>query len=169
MIRFWNTVQFLALDHAEQDMHELCQRELVQEMNRRQTVKGEEDPRSHVRNWNVVLRHSLNLFHRVIGLSDFLGNFSGFLLQSFQGLDQLIVLENVSFGCVELVEQLVFKVSEFHAEFTLQLDNVIPLLVYLGSLFFQQDLQALVLQTRGCHREVDEGHTRAQIWREECI
>lgn len=52
-------------------------------------------------------------------------------------MDQLIVLQDVSLRCIELIQKLIFEVSEFHAELALQLDDIVPLLIDLWSLLLQ--------------------------------
>lgn len=104
-----------------------------------------------------------NLHHGLISFFYLVGNLLGFFLQNFKSLDELVVLKNVSLGFCELVEQSVFEQSQLDPEFTLQFDNVVPLFVDFRPLLLQKDVEALVLKTRGSHREVNKGHSRAQV------
>lgn len=53
-------------------------------------------------------------------------------------MDQLVVLENVAFRLSELIQELIFKLPKFDSEFSLELDDVVSLLVYLWSFFLQE-------------------------------
>jgi len=80
----------------------------------------------------------VNLLHGLICFFDFLGDFFGFFLQSFKGLDKLIVLKDITFGLVEFVQELVFQLPQLHSELALELYDVVPLLVDFWSFFLQE-------------------------------
>mmetsp|Transcript_20729 Transcript_20729/g.31813 ORF Transcript_20729/g.31813 Transcript_20729/m.31813 type:complete len:251 (-) Transcript_20729:10750-11502(-) len=164
MVGFGHLLQLLTLlDHIEEDLHEVLQRELIQEVDRRQAVKREEDAGRHVSQGLVLFGHLLDLMHGFISLLDLLSDLLGLLLESLECLDELVVLKDVTFGFSELVEELVLKLSEFDTELTLELNDVVSLLVDFRALFLEEDVQALVLQTRRSHGEVDKGNSRAEI------
>lgn len=47
---------------------------------------------------------------------------------------------------------------------TLQFEEVRAFLVHIGPLSLQDLVETLALQAAACHGEVDECHTRTQVW-----
>lgn len=107
-------------------------------MNGRQALQREEESGCHVGQRQILLSDYFNFFHGLVGLSYFIGDFFCFSLESLKSLDQLIVLENVALRLSELIQELIFKLPKFDSEFSLELDDVVSLLVYLWSLFLQE-------------------------------
>jgi len=52
-------------------------------------------------------------------------------------MNQFVILEQVALRLIEFCKQLIFKVSELDTELTLQLNDVVSLLIDFRSLFFK--------------------------------
>lgn len=52
-------------------------------------------------------------------------------------MNQFVILEQVALRLIEFSKQLIFKVSELDTELTLQLNDVVSLLIDFRSLFFK--------------------------------
>lgn len=79
--------RFTFLDYREQNFHEVLQRILIQEVNRRHTVQGEEHPRSHDSEWNVLFCDLFDLMHSLVSLGYLVRDFFGFALEGLQSLN----------------------------------------------------------------------------------
>lgn len=102
-----------------------------------------------------MCRH-IDFFHCFISLFDFFGDGFGVFLQGFQCLNELAVVQDVSFCFCELVEKVVFELSQLDSEFALEFGDIASLFVDFWSFGFQEDVEAQILETRWSHSEVNE-------------
>ena len=77
----------VALKDREDVVHEMLQTVLIQEADLRHRVQGEEDPRSHIGQREILVGDDFNLFHGVFGLFDLCSDGSSLLLECLEGRD----------------------------------------------------------------------------------
>mmetsp|Transcript_18287 Transcript_18287/g.70653 ORF Transcript_18287/g.70653 Transcript_18287/m.70653 type:complete len:297 (-) Transcript_18287:3799-4689(-) len=156
----------VVVEDAVEHVQEERERELVEEVHRRQLLHREEDAAAEGGHRRVHCAHRSDLLEDQLRLFHLCHDLQRLILERRQGVHHLVVVQDVAARLVESREQRLLEAAETDAELALQLEEVGTLLLDVGPLGLEDLVEALALQRAGRHREVDEGHAGTEVGRE---
>ncbi|KAI3487750.1 hypothetical protein L1887_48231 [Cichorium endivia] len=128
-------------------------------------VEHKEDRAARFGERHVLGGDLVDLVHDGVGLLDLGGDLGGFLLERLEGVDDLVVVEDVAFGFVERGEERALEVAEAQAELALELHQVGSLAVGVWAFDLEHLVERLALEAAARHGEVDKGDAAADVGR----
>ena len=139
------------------DGEEGGQRVLVHVENGRERVHDEEEDRASLGGRSVPRPHHVNLLSRFLGLLKLLGNLHGLKLGLLQGVDELLIVQDVAGSIAEFVQKSVLELLQQGLVLGHVLDKLLPSLLQVKALVPDSHVQELRLETLLGHTVVDDG------------